>query len=59
MGYWWCYDCEREINSSRVTFEQTCDTCGEPVEAFDDGEGPLFVDTQYVDYLNSVQDPRD
>ncbi len=31
-GYWYCYNCQEEVDSSRVTFEETHDTCGNPVD---------------------------
>ena len=27
-GYWWCPECEEEVTSTRVTFQECHDTCG-------------------------------
>ena len=30
-GYWWCPECEEEVTSTRVTFQECHDTCGRHV----------------------------
>ena len=30
-GYWWCPECEEEVASTRVTFQECHDTCGRHV----------------------------
>lgn len=31
LGYWWCPECEEEVDSHRVTFQECHDTCGRHV----------------------------
>ena len=42
MGYWWCPECEMELNSCRVTFQEQCDACFTLAECYETGEGPLW-----------------
>lgn len=31
-GYWFCKNCEEELSSCRVTYQELCDSCGHPAE---------------------------
>ena len=34
-GYWYCPRCQEELSSSRVTYQELCDTCGTAVTYVD------------------------
>lgn len=42
MGYWWCLYCEEVRSPQQVTYLEKCDICGDPVESYEDGEGPAY-----------------
>ena len=41
MGHWYCPNCDQEVSSYNVSYEETHDVegCGHPVEWVEDEEG--------------------
>ncbi|MBI3584226.1 MAG: hypothetical protein HY096_09815 [Nitrospinae bacterium] len=48
-GYWYCNNCESEINERQVTYEETHERCGCPVEWINEGGGVIKEIYIYLD----------
>lgn len=43
-GYWWCNDCDAEIDARNVTHEELHELCGSPAEWIKDPDGLTMED---------------
>lgn len=55
MGKWYCPYCEEELEPSRVTYQENCDSCGHSVQWIEEDEDMILISRERAEKLFELE----